>query len=394
MKHAVLSASGSERWINCPGSVAFCKPYPRTTTVYADEGTVAHEIADRVLKSKARIKSAEKYEGKTLKHLKISVPSFDGDYVISREMVTHVQEYVDYVLSFETKTSKRFNEQRVDYSHYVPQGFGTCDASIIDDDTLHIFDLKFGKGVEVYAEQNTQAQLYAIGFLKLTDGLTFVNIDKITLHICQPRRQHFDSWTLTKKELLKFAQYASIRANETLKDDAPLVPGEKQCKFCPAKQDCPALKEIAEKSLLTAFDDIDDKDSLPTIERLTDEEKRAILKNKKLIETFLESVEKDVFRTLANGQEFDGYKLVEGRSNRVYTEQAESLIVERLGEYAYNKKLIGVTEAEKKLGKAFISAITMKPSGKPTLVTSNDKRDVISLNSVDLNTAFDDLDEE
>lgn len=394
MKHAVLSASGSERWINCPGSVAFCQPYPRTTTVYADEGTIAHEIADRVLKSKALIKSAEKYQGVSLERLNISVPSFDDDFIIPAEMVNYVQEYVDYVLSFETKTSKRFNEQRVDYSHFVPQGFGTCDASIVNGDTLHIFDLKFGKGVEVYAEQNTQAQLYAIGFLKFLPLGTVRKIKKITLHICQPRRQHFDDWTLSTDELVEFARFASQRAKETLKDDAPLVPGEKQCKFCPGKQDCPALKEIAEKSLLTAFDDIDDKNSLPTIERLTDEEKRAILKNKKLIETFLESVEKDVFKTLANGNEFKGYKLVEGRSNRVYTPDAEPLIFERLGESAYNKKLIGVTELEKKLGKPFVSEITMKPPGKPCLVPDSDKRDKVKLNTVDLDTAFDDSDEE
>lgn len=397
MKHAVLSASGSERWINCPGSVAFCESYPRTTTFYSDEGTIAHEIADRVLKSKALIKSVEKYQGVSLSRLNISVPSFDDDFTIPAEMVTYVQEYVDYVLSFETAETVRFNEKRVDYSHYVPQGFGTCDAAIYDpkQKTLHIFDLKYGKGVEVYAEKNTQAMLYAIGFLKfLTDtGVKVSGVKHVVIHICQPRREHFDSWKLTVNKLNKFAVLASTRAAETLKENAPLIPGEKQCQWCPAKQDCPALKELAEKALQTAFDDIDEGTDLPKFERLSDRAKAVILKNKKLIQTFLEAVEKDVFKTLANGNEFKGYKLVEGRSNRVYTPDAEPLIFERLGESAYNKKLIGVTELEKKLGKPFVSEITMKPPGKPCLVPDSDKRDKMKLNTVDLDTAFDDLED-
>jgi hypothetical protein len=395
MKHATLSASGSERWINCPGSVSASKDYPRTTTVYADEGTIAHEIADRVLKSKALIKSAEKYQGVSLERLEISVPSFNPDFTIPAEMVNYVQEYVDYVLSFETAETIRFNEKRVDYSHYVPNGFGTCDAAIYNpkEKTLHIFDLKYGKGVEVYAEKNTQAMLYAIGFLKhLTDtGVKVSGVKHVVIHICQPRREHFDSWKLTTNKLNKFAIFASTRAAEALKDNAPLIPGDKQCQFCPVKPDCIALKNLAEKALQTAFDDIDDENNLPKLERLSDKAKRAILKSKKLIQTFLEAVEKDVFKTLANGNEFKGYKLVEGRSNRAYTVDAEDAIVERLGEFAYSKKLIGVTELEKKLGKEFTANVTYKPSGKPTLVKDTDKREAVKLNTVDLASAFDDL---
>ena len=368
-KHAKLSASGSSKWLNCPGSVEAESKIPNKQSVYAEEGTLAHELADICLKGGFE---AKKYIGKSVAY------DENKSSIITEEMAKFVQEYIDYVLAYETKNSQLYTEDRVDFSNIVPDGFGTMDAAILDYDTgiCHIFDLKYGQGVEVSAVENTQAQLYALGFYNELKCLDVIKSFKI--HIVQPRIFNYSSWEITLDDLVKFGEYASKKANEALTPNAPRTPGEKQCKWCNAKATCPALKKHTEDTILSSFDDLNDKD--PTSKgniftnQLNDEQLKLILDNKNLIEDFLKSVEQHIYDRVLNGEKFEGYKLVEGRSNRKWVDDAEEVLKNKLGKHAYEKKLIGITAAGKKLKKDEIEELTYKPEGKLQLVPASDKR--------------------
>ena len=365
-KHAKLSASGSSKWLNCPGSVEAESKIPNKQSVYAEEGTLAHELADICLKKGLE---AKKYIGYDV----LYAPEKSG--IITEEMAKFVQEYIDYVLAHETKNSQLYTEDRVDFSNIVPDGFGTMDAAILDYDTgiCHIFDLKYGQGVPVDAVENTQAQLYALGFYNELKCLDVIKSFKI--HIVQPRIFNYSSWEITLDDLVKFGEYASKKANEALAPNAPRTPGEKQCKWCNARHHCPELMEVTEKTLLENFENLNDKNVvLKKPDQLNDKQLKLILDNKKLIEGFLESVEQHVYDKVVNGEKFEGYKFVEGRSNRKWNGKAEEVLKNKLGEDAYEKKLIGITAAGKKLKKDEVEELTYKPEGKLQLVPASDKR--------------------
>lgn len=365
--HAKLSASGSSRWLNCPGSVNAEKGYPNESSPFAEEGTLAHELADTCLK---KSKDAEFYVGKKI-----------TGKIIEKDMARYVQEYLDFVLSHETSNSKLYTEERVDFSNVVPEGFGTMDSAVLDFDTgvCHIFDLKYGKGVEVDAFENTQGQMYAIG---LYNELGFLDeIKSFRIHIVQPRIYNFSHWDITVDDLVKFGKWVKERAELALTADAPKVPGDKQCQWCRAKSDCTALAKFTEQIILTEFDNLDDEGL--DQDKLTDAQKKTILDNKKLIESFLKDVESSVFDHIDAGNTFKGYKIVEGRSIRKWTDEAEEVLVEKLGDDAYKKSLISITDAQKKLGKEEVDAIAFKPPGKATLVPDSDKRKAIIKSKVD-----------
>lgn len=360
-QHAKLSASGSERWLNCLGSVAMEAPYPRTTSVYAEEGTRAHELAEKAILSN-------------------TAPSQLTD---DAEMARYVQDYIDYIDALKTRASTTYIEQKVSYEHITVDGFGTCDCAIIDNTHIHIVDLKYGKGVPVSAQKNTQLMLYAAGFIytnKLKD------IKTITLHVVQPRIPNYSEYTLTREYLWQFEATARIRAKEALQPDAPLKAGEKQCQWCKAKADCPALKEYTEQALLTDLDDVFEK---PKVSKLTNEQKRKILDAKPLIIDFLKAVEDDVFAKLSAGEAFEGYKLIEGRSNRKWVDDIDAMLFEALGDKAFRQSIITITEAEKLLSKDTIAELTYKPDGQPKLVSSSHKSPAISV--VDTSSLFDDV---
>jgi len=360
--HAKLSASSSSRWLNCPGSVKLEEKYPDFTSDFAEEGTLAHELADICLKNE---ENADKYINKKI-----------TDKIITEEMANYVQVYIDYIRAFESYSSMLLTEERVDFSNTVPSGFGTVDCAIINEEnhTLHIFDLKYGKGVLVDAENNTQAQLYALG---LINELKFLyNIKDIIIHIIQPRISNFSKWGISIKQLNEFAKYASKQADLALSDNAPFNPGEKQCRWCKAKADCKVLFNFTNDIVKNQFDDIDST-------KTTDEQKRSILDNKKLIELYIKSIEEYVYNKLQKGEKFKGYKFVQGRSNRKWAEDAEEFLLKKLGEDAYNKKLISITEAEKKISKDEIKSLTLKPRGKLTVVQSSDKRKEIKVDKIE-----------
>jgi hypothetical protein len=384
-KHAKLSASGSCKWLNCSGSVEAESKIPNKQSVYAEEGTLAHELANICLQNYIEsIYGSKPYVTHNPLNIKYKSPldrigetiKCESDKkvistIVTDEMAKFVQEYIDYVLAHETKNSQLYTEDRVDFSNIVPDGFGTMDAAILDYDTgiCHIFDLKYGQGVEVSAVENTQAQLYALGFYNELKCLDVIKSFKI--HIVQPRIFNYSSWEITLDDLVKFGEYASKKANEALTPNAPRTPGEKQCKWCNAKATCPALKKHTEDTILSSFEDLN-KDIM--FNELNDKQLKLILDNKNLIEDFLKSVEQHIYDRVLNGEKFEGYKLVEGRSNRKWVDDAEEVLKNKLGEDAYEKKLIGITAAGKKLKKDEVEELTYKPEGKLQLVPASDKR--------------------
>lgn len=404
-KHAKLSASGSAMWLACSASVKANSNIKRRSSMYADEGSCAHELADVCMKSetnaidhikelmKGTIYINENYGSvtsyfKSLKFIGIKVLTKKDQEAYFKDMCRHVQEYLDYIRSHETKTSETFCEQRVDFSDIVPEGFGTNDASVVvqEEKILHVFDLKFGKGEPVYAEENSQGMLYGYGQYRALDFM--YDIDTIRIHICQPRINNWSYWDISVKDLKKWSKWVTERAQAALSDDAEFTPGEKQCRWCGFKDDCTALGEHVERCITAEFDDLEGRD--PKTEfKLTDLQKKTILDNKDLIVDFLNAVEASVVERLISGERFEGYKMVRGRANRKWTDKAEAFLEKELGEEAYTKKLIGIGAAEKALGKDAISEITEKPEGKPTLAVMSDKRAPIVFEKIE--DQFEDL---
>lgn len=365
--HAKLSASGSHRWLNCPGSVAAEDAAgARASSPFAEEGSCAHELADLVLSQGG---TAFDWVGRQLIEY--------NQHTVEHEMAAYVQEYVDYVASL---GGVQEYEQRVDFSDWVPGGFGTSDAIVTNGDTLYCVDLKYGKGVRVDADENTQGMLYALGALSERDMLE--DFSRVVIVIHQPRLDHISEWETTPAAIYQWAEWVKERAVMALSPDAPRNPGEKQCRFCAAKATCPALFRHTQETLMVDFDSFDG--DAPTTDALTDAQLRQVLDNKKLIQTFLDAVEVHVHERLASGKSFPGYKMVAGRSVRRWkdAEAAAEALQARLGDEAYQRKLLSVAQAEKALGKAKakeLADLIEKPEGQPALAPEGDKRKEIKV---------------
>ena len=367
--HAKLSASGSARWINCSGSVSAEASYPNTSSIFADWGTHCHELSEITLLSEG---SAFDWEGKNLPE--------NNTIVVDREMADTAQQYVDYVRSLK---GARMVEQRVDFSHIVPEGFGTCDALVFNGDHLHVVDLKGGKGVFVHAEENTQGLLYALG--AVNDYGMLYDIKTLTIAIVQPRLDHISEWTISRESLDNWGVFIAKCATAALSDNATRTPSDKACQWCKAKATCPALKDKTEGVLMSQFDDLEPANP----DTLSDEQLRLALESKKLIVSWLDAVETVVVARLESGRAFKGFKMVAGRSLRAWGDEkeAEKMLVSTLGEAkAYEpRKLLSVAKAEKELGKSkadLLDGLVVKPEGKPTLAPESDSRPSVNV-SVD-----------
>lgn len=373
--HAKLSASGAHRWMNCPGSVSAESGLPDYSSVYADEGTLAHAICEQALTAEttafdASIAIAEE--------MIVKMPHLKG--CVTKDFIDACQSYVDYVR--EQPGTQRMYEVRVDFSQWVPDGFGTSDVVILDGGTVRIIDLKFGKGVKVDAQDNPQPLLYALGTFNDFGWLSEIN--QVEMHIVQPRLDHVSVVTVTRDQLMKFGELASQAAEMALSDKAPRVAGEKQCRFCKAKSTCPAIFDMTQKAILSEFDDLD----LDPTNKLSDDQLRTALEAKALIEAWLSSVEQLVTARIADGGTFPGFKIVEGRSLRQWRDDdLVTITLERmLGQNAYTKKLLSPAQAEKVLGKAKKTALEpliIKPRGKPALARESDPRPPITINAND-----------
>jgi len=386
--HAVLSASGAARWLACTPSARLEEGLPDTTSAAAAEGTLAHAIGELLIARDAGKISKVDYAFK--------VTPLINDSLYTPAMMGHLEDYAAFVLerysAAQAATKDAILEQEIeaDYSRYVPEGKGTLDNSIIADGTLEIIDLKFGKGVEVSAENNPQMKLYALGALEKYDWL--YTIDRVKMTIYQPRIDNFSTWVITVKDLREWAEgELKQKADLAFKGDGDFVPG-KHCQFCKVRATCRANAAYQTDIARTDFLE-------PVL--LSDADIADILTRAAQFENWLKAV-KDYALNAAvkEGRKFPGLKLVEGRSNRVYADPvkiADVLTADGWTEAdIFEKKLLGVTAMQgvlsKKVFDNLVGPYIIKPPGKPTLVPDSDKRaELNSLDAVRADFEIDDL---
>lgn len=370
--HALLSASGSARWLNCTPSPLLEEQYPDNDSEAAAEGTAAHELAEY----KLRVLKGSKFQQR---------PTSKWD---SEEMESHTDDYADHVmatLAHAQETSPAATlliEHRLDFSHLVPEGFGTGDAIIIADDTMTIIDLKYGKGVEVSAEANPQMRLYALGALHQF-GMIY-DIRKVKMVIFQPRLNNTSIDEIDAQELITWGNdVVRPTAAIAMAGEGELRPGD-WCQFCKHAPACPALA----KQYFDVVPMADQQPAAPDPQTLSDAQISNIVKWSGDLKKWLTAVEKHALDEANNGKQYPGLKLVEGRSVRKYTDEtAVAKKVEDLGHEPYEKKLLGITAMTKMLGKkqfdTELGELLHKPEGKPTLVPETDKRQVLQPKSAD-----------
>ena len=365
--HAILSASGSHRWLNCLPSARLELEFPNKETTAAAEGSAAHELCEHKLRKALKMRS------------KRPVSSYHSD-----EMEEHTDAYVDFVLE-QVATVKQscmdplvLIEQRLDFSYYVPQGFGTGDCILISNERLHIIDFKYGVGVLVDSIENPQMKLYALGALEIYDSL--YDIKEVSMTIFQPRRDHVSTWTIPVEELKDWAENElRIKAQKAINGEGHYLPGE-WCTFCRAAVKCRARAEEKLKLAQLEF-------KLPPL--LTDTEIEEIL----LILPDLTKWGNEIMTyathaAINHGKEWNGFKVVEGRSTRKYKDENAVAEVAKVNGYKdiFHQSIITLTEMEKLMGKKqfqeLMGELIYKAPGKPTLVQASDKRKAISVSNV------------
>ena len=361
--HAVLSASSSHRWLECPPSAKLNAEIADKASEYAQQGSSAHELAEYKIK---------RFLGENVKDPTESLTYLD------QEMADCTDSYAEYVSEQVAKAKERCKdpivlvEQRLDFSKWVPQGFGTGDTVIVADDVLTIIDLKYGVGILVEAEKNPQMMCYALGALQLFDGI--YDINKVSMTIFQPRREHISTYEITKEELLKWADtILAPTAQLAASGDGEFKAGA-HCQFCKMKATC---RKRAEYNLELARYDFE------TPATLEDEEIEVILSKVDELIAWGSDIKEYALQSALSGKQWNDWKLVEGRSNRRYTDETVVAdTVKAAGYDPYEHKVLGITAMTKLLGKTkfekLLGGYLEKPQGKPTLVPMSDKRPAIN----------------
>lgn len=379
--HAKLSASGASRWATCPGSVQMEDGIPDKESVYAQEGTLAHEMSELKLKHYLDPKGFGK------RKLNAAIKKLKENELYQAEMDSYTDTYVDFIkekaLSFSSNPYIEI-EKRVDFSRWVDGGFGTCDCILIHGSTLSIIDLKYGKGVPVSSEQNEQLILYALGAY---DAFNLIyNLDKIELNIVQPRINNFSTWEISLTELLLWGDYFKVQAEKALGGNGELVPSAKACKFCKARDICTARAEnnLSLESEIKLKPNEIPKDKLyEYISRGED------------IAKWVADLKAYALDMCLKGEDVKGLKAVAGRTSRSWTNQDEAInkLIEGGIDEAiiYDKVPLTLAKLEKALGKqqftALVGDMVVTSEGKPTLVFENDKRPAIT-NTVNATSIF------
>ena len=381
--HAKLGASSAARWLACPPSVALSETMPDTASSYAAEGTLAHSLAELVLREyfdHGNVKPNYSQERQKL----IDEAVYDGQSLYAKEMDGYVETYVDYVKSIALGCNTPFValEQRVDFSDWVPGGFGTTDCIIIADDVMHVIDLKYGKGVPVDAEGNPQLQLYGLGAWRKYKFL--YDITTVVLHIVQPRLNSISKWEIRIDDLLKFGDHVKPIALLADKGEGEFKAGA-WCQFCRARAVCRARAEYSVQ--LAGFTKL-----APAT--LANDEIGHYLEVGRNVASWLKDLEEYALSQCLAGKEVAGWKAVEGTSRRAWTDQDaafKAIVGSGVDEaMLYERKPLTLAQVEKMLGKkAFgqFSEYVCKPPGKPTLVVESDKREAID-NSVKAENVF------
>lgn len=365
-RHAVLSASSSHRWTKCTPAARLELEFDDTESSAAAEGTAAHALAEHKLRRALKMRS------------KKPISPFDCD-----EMDEYTDAYVDFVLE-QLELAKQscsdplvLIEQHLDFSKYVPDGFGTGDCVLISDKALHIIDLKYGMGILVNAERNSQMMLYSLGALEIYDSL--YDIDEVSMTVFQPRRDNVSTWTIPVDDLRDWAENElRIKAELAFKGEGEYCPGD-WCTFCRAAVRCRARAEEKLKLAQSEF-------RLPPL--LSDAEIEEVLGKLSDITKWANDLLAYATDAAVNhGKEWSGYKVVAGRSVRKFKDEDAVAEVAKVNGYKdiYRQSLITLTEFEKLMGKAkfneVLGDLVYKPPGKPTLVPVSDKRPAINVSN-------------
>lgn len=370
-QHALLSASSSHRWLACPPSARLCADKQDKGSEYAQQGTDAHSLCEHKLRQALGMETTD--------------PTPELSFY-DAEMEDCANDYASYVMGLVAEAKQTCKdpvvliEQRLDFSSYVPEGFGTGDCVIVADGTLTVVDYKHGQGVEVLADGNPQMGCYALGALELFDDI--YDIDTIRMVIFQPRRENISVSVVPKADLLRWAEEELVpKAKLAFEGGGEFQAGE-HCRFCKVKATC---RKRAEYNLELAKYDFEMPATLDEVEIA------AVLTKADELAAWVADVKEYALQQALSGASYPGFKVVEGRSNRKYTDEGiVAKTVESLGlNPYYEPEVKGITSMTKLLGgkKKFdeiLGDLVYKPSGKPVLVPESDKRKP-------MNTAQDDF---
>lgn len=378
MAHAILSASGASRWMACTPSARLEQNFENKTSEYAAEGTLAHELGE--------LKLRKELEGLSTRSFNSKVKKIQEDKLYTADMPDYVDMYVETCLERVSEAKAKTPdalfkiEQRLDFSEWVPEGFGTGDFVIIADGTMEVCDLKYGKGVPVSANNNKQMMLYALG--AISEFSFLYDIEKVRMTIIQPRLDNISTFEVTVEDILKWAEeYVRPKAELAIKGEGEFCAGN-HCRFCRAKAVCRAR---AEKNLELAQYEFQKP---PTMDN---NDIAYVLSKVDELVNWASDVKEFALEQALKGEEFDGYKVVEGRSNRKWSSEddvAKVLIGQGFQEnIIYTKKLDGISKIESSIGKKEVQRLLgdyiIKPVGKPTLVPITDKREPYNPAKVD-----------
>ena len=353
--HAVLSASSSARWLKCPPSAVAATMYPSTGTEFTREGTLAHEVAEQVARGG---------------DIRGTYPNSD----VTQEMLDCARAYADYIQELITDNDAVvLLEQRLDFSPWVPDGFGTGDCIIIQGNRLDIVDYKFGQGVAVSAKSNSQMRLYGLG--ALNDYGIIYNITEVGMHIYQPRLNNISTEVLTVDELMAWGEEVAPIAELASEGKGDYCSGE-HCRFCPHAGQCPTLSADCLKVVNLG----DGKAAVPTMApwMIAD-----ILKQESIITGWLKAVKERALSQMLNGEEIPGYKVVEGRGSREWKSADEvEAFMESSGFQSHEyleTKLLSPYQMERSIGKKraieLLSEFIVTKPGNPTIAPATDKRE-------------------
>ena len=384
--HSLLSPSGAHRWLECTPSAKLEAAFPDVSSEAAEEGTLAHELAEMKLRNYFAPSNFSRQK------LNRGITRLKKDPLWDNEMMRHTDTYVDYIkaksMEFDHQPYIEI-EKKVDLSRYIPDGSGTADCIMVSGDTLLVVDLKYGKGVPVSAEGNPQLALYALGEYDVSKLL--YPIKKIRMSIVQPRLDSISEWECSADELEAFGRYAKERAALAVKGEGEFRPGSKTCRFCKARAQCRAR---AEKNVQLAFF----SDKRPPL--ISDEEVGSYLNQGEDVAKWLKDLQDYALKQCLAGKEIPGWKAVEGRGSREWTDMEQAfLTLQDSGiakELLWESRPLTLAQVEKEVGKKFfescVGGFVVKKPGKPTLVKDSDKRPAVT-NQVTAEEVFKDQEE-
>lgn len=374
--HAVLSASSSHKWLVCTPSARLEEKFPSKTSEYMAEGTLAHEIAEFKVKSYFLEPISKSTYTKRLN-------KFKKEDLFDQEMLAHTDTYLEFIKEEAMQTSTKpfiAVEQRVDFGNYVPEGFGTADCIFIKENTLHVIDFKYGKGVKVEAEENPQMKLYALGVYE--QYKIFYDIRFVKMSIVQPRIDNISSFETPIEELLDWGEkVVKPQAQKAFMGIGEFVQGE-HCKFCRAKGAC----EFRARENMKVIEEIQNNTGI-----VTNTELGEILTKTDGIEQWLKDIREYALSELLKGHKVPGWKAVEGKSNRKIVDVDKAFEILEANGYEqailYEKKPLTLSQLEKAIGKKQIAEAIgdyiEKPKGAPTLAKETDKREPFKVSAAE-----------